>query len=234
MPLAAYKDLCIDATDAARLARFWGELLGLAIEHQGNGDAVLRGAAPSEAIWVNRVPEPKVVKHRVHLDVRARSLEPVVALGATVLRSAEQSGLAWTVCADPEGGEFCVFVRPDGPPDRPARRSELVVDTASPASSQALAGWWADVLGGRLTDDGRGFWWVEAMPGLPFDTFDVVPVPEPKTVKNRIHWDVTSTDLPALVGRGATVLAEPTEQTPWTVFADPQGNEFCVFAPAAS
>ena len=232
MPLAAFKDLCLDAADAPRLARFWGGLLGLAVEDQGNGDAVLRGATPTETIWVNRVPEPKVVKHRVHLDVRARSLEPVVALGATVLRPAEESGLAWTVCADPEGGEFCVFVRPDAPADRPARRSELVVDTDSSASSQALAGWWADVLGGRLTDDGRGFWWVEDVPGLPFETFDVVPVPEPKTVKNRIHWDVTSADLPALVDRGATVLAEPTERTRWTVCADPQGNEFCVFAPA--
>lgn len=231
MPLATFKDLCIDAADATTLARFWGGLLGLAVELQADGDAVLRGAAPTETIWVNRVPEPKVVKHRVHLDVRARSLEPIVGLGATILHPAEESGHAWTVCADPEGGEFCVFVRPDAPADRPARVTELVVDTADSASSQALAGWWADVLGGRLTDDGRGFWWVEDVAGLPFETFDVVPVPEPKTVKNRIHWDVTSADLPALVDRGAAVLAEPTERTPWTVCADPQGNEFCVFAP---
>jgi predicted enzyme related to lactoylglutathione lyase len=59
----------------------------------------------------------------------------------------------------------------------------------------------------------------------------VVPVPEPKTVKNRIHWDITSADLPALLERGATVLAPPTARTPWHVAADPQGNEFCIFQP---
>ena len=69
------------------------------------------------------------------------------------------------------------------------------------------------------------------MPGLPFDSFDFVPVPEPKALKNRIHWDLESEDLPGLVERGATVLAEPTEATPWHVCADPDGNEFCVFEP---
>ena len=88
------------------------------------------------------------------------------------------------------------------------------------------------MLGGQLTDDGRGFWWVEGIAGAPFETLDAVPVPEPKAVKNRIHWDVTSADLTGLLAAGATVLAPPTPSTPWTVCADPQGNEFCVFAPA--
>ena len=232
VPLATFKDLCIDATDAARLAEFWGTLLGRTVEHQEGGDAVLRGATPTETIWVNTVPEPKTVKHRVHLDVGARSLDPVVALGATVVLPAEESGHHWTLCQDPEGGEFCVFIREDAPAEPVARLEEMVIDTADAASSEALAGWWAEVLGGRLTDDGRGFWWVEDVPGLPFESIDVVPVPEPKTVKNRIHWDVTSDDLTALLARGATVLAEPTPTTPWTVCADPQGNEFCVFTPA--
>ena len=54
------------------------------------------------------------------------------------------------------------------------------------------------------------------------------PVPEPKTVKNRMHWDVYG-DVAELVGRGATVL---DEQPRWTVLADPEGNEFCVFPSA--
>ena len=69
MPLAAWKDLCIDASDPARLAGFWGALLGLAVEVHDDGDAVLRGRTPAETIWVNGVPEPKTVKHRVHVDV---------------------------------------------------------------------------------------------------------------------------------------------------------------------
>jgi predicted enzyme related to lactoylglutathione lyase len=232
VPLATFKDLCIDAVDPARLGAFWGALLGRRVEPLAGGDVVLRGATPAEMIWVNRVPEPKTVKHRVHLDVAAASLDPIVALGATVVLPAAESGFRWTTMNDPEGGDFCVFLRDEAPADPPARLTEMVIDTADSASSQALAGWWAEVLGGRLVDDGRGFWWIEDVPGVPFETMDVVPVPEPKTVKNRIHWDVTSAELPALIERGATVIAPPTDDTPWTTCADPQGNEFCVFAPS--
>ena len=53
-------------------------------------------------------------------------------------------------------------------------------------------------------------------------------MPEPKTVKNRIHWDVQTDDLALLTDAGATVL----ETLPrWTVMADPEGNEFCAFLP---
>jgi hypothetical protein len=54
-------------------------------------------------------------------------------------------------------------------------------------------------------------------------------VREPKTVKNRIHWDVTVPDVLPLVEAGATVLREPDEEIDWHVLADPEGNEFCVF-----
>jgi predicted enzyme related to lactoylglutathione lyase len=231
MPLAAWKDLCIDASEPARLAGFWGALLGLSVEVQDDGDAVLRGATPAETIWVNGVPEPKSVKHRVHLDVGAAALQPILDLGATMVLPAEESGFRWSVVADPEGGEFCVFVRDDVPPDPPARLQELAIDSSDEGSSQALAEWWADVLGGRA-EEGRDYWWVEDIPSCPFAWFTFAPVPEPKVVKNRIHWDITSADLPALLDRGATVLAPPTERTPWHVCADPQGNEFCVFAPS--
>ncbi len=229
MAVARWKDLCIDATDPARLAAFWGGLLGLEVEIEEGGDAVLRGDRSEQTIWVNAVPEPVTVKQRVHLDVTAASIDPIVTLGATVLMAASESGFPWTVMADPEGGEFCVFVRDGHPSDPPARRFALVVDTADSDSSQAGAQWWAEVLGGRWADDGRGFWWVADVPGLPFETIDMIPVPEPKSVKNRIHWDVICDDLSGLRDRGAIVLATPTDATPWHVCADPQGNEFCVF-----
>ena len=229
--LARWKDLCIDATDPARLGHFWAEALGLAAEQQPSGDVVLRGARPEETIWVNGVPESRAAKHRVHLDVTAASVDRLVRLGARVLLPASESGHPWTVMADPEGGEFCAFVREDHPTDPPARRYELVVDCVDSATSQALAGWWAEVLGGRRVDDGRGFWWVADVPGLPFETIDMIPVPEGKVVKNRIHWDVVSDDLQELLDRGATVLATPTDATPWHVCADPEGFEFCVFRP---
>jgi hypothetical protein len=60
---------------------------------------------------------------------------------------------------------------------------------------------------------------------MPFESMVFDPVPEPKTVKNRIHWDVYG-QVGALTSAGATVLAQLPR---WTVLADPEGNEFCVF-----
>jgi hypothetical protein len=56
----------------------------------------------------------------------------------------------------------------------------------------------------------------------------LLQVPEPKTVKNRIHWDVVST-VGAMRGRGARLLRARDDEISWDVMADPEGNEFCVF-----
>lgn len=232
MALARWKDLCIDAVDAHALADFWGAVLGMDVEHQDDGDAVLRGERPEETVWVNAVPEARRVKHRVHLDLDAASIDPIVALGASVLLPASESGFPWTVMADPEDGEFCVFVRDGHPVDPPATRYELSVDCTDSEASHRLANWWAEALGARSVDDGRGFWWLEDVPDMPFAAMVFGPVPEGKVVKNRIHWDLVGDDLDALLDHGATVLAAPTEATPWHVLADPEGNEFCLFASA--
>jgi len=63
-----------------------------------------------------------------------------------------------------------------------------------------------------------------------------IPVPEPKSVKNRIHLDVVPTDrtrdeeVDRLLGLGATRVADHRENdgSGWVVLADPEGNEFCV------
>ena len=70
--------------------------------------------------------------------------------------------------------------------------------------------------------------YVADIPGAPFESLDVATVPEPKSAKNRVHLDVVG-DVAEIVARGATVLAE---QPRWTVMADVEGNEFCVFPPA--
>ena len=232
MAIARWKDLCIDAVDAHRVAHFWGALLGLEVDLHDDGDAALRGDTPEETIWVNAVPEGRTVKQRVHIDLDVASVDAVLALGATMVLPASESGFRWSVLADPEGGELCAFEREGVPASPPARIYELIVDTDTTASAGALAAWWADVWGGTAVDDERGFSWVEGIPGTPFATVDFGPVPEPKTVKNRIHWDVTCDDVPGLVARGATVLAERTPATNWHVLADPGGNEFCAFAPS--
>jgi predicted enzyme related to lactoylglutathione lyase len=65
------------------------------------------------ALIFQRVPEPKVVKNRAHVDYeavdRAAEVERLVGLGAAVVREVDQGpGLRWTVMADPAGNEFCV------------------------------------------------------------------------------------------------------------------------------
>ncbi|GAB4001000.1 hypothetical protein GCM10029992_34960 [Glycomyces albus] len=54
-------------------------------------------------------------------------------------------------------------------------------------------------------------------------------VPEPRTVKNRMHFDIevaSEAERDRLLDLGAKVIEHLPE---WTVMADPQGNEFCVF-----
>jgi hypothetical protein len=67
---------------------------------------------------------------------------------------------------------------------------------------------------------------------MPEMTFDFVPVPEPKTQPNRIHWDLAADSIDPLLEVGATVLrAKGTDDLRWDILADPEGNEFCVFTP---
>jgi hypothetical protein len=220
--LARWKDLCIDAGDPGRVAEFWAGVLGLRAEVQDDGDAVLRGDEPGRTVWVNAVPEPKVTKNRVHLDLAVRPVEELLRLGATVTADSSNERFTWTVLSDPEGGELCLFDQADAP-------YALVVDTNDPVAD---ASWWADVLGGTTAVAPGGLRrWVTGVPGLPFEVVKFVPVPEPKTVKNRWHWDVVSDDVDGLVSRGARVLREPDADVSWHVLADPAGNEFCVFAP---
>jgi hypothetical protein len=223
MAIALFKDLCLDAGDPARLGAFWAAALGRAWAAQDGGDGRLTGPTPQHTIWVNRVPEAKAAKHRVHLDIYARDLADLEALGATIVEP--QNGTrAWTVMADPEGGEFCAFLRSEIPAER---LHGLVVDSADP---QALARWWGGVYGVGITEN-DGWSTLEGVPGMPILTMDFVPVPEPKTVKNRIHWDVSVPSVAPLVEAGATVLREPGGDIGWHVLTDPEGNEFCAFTP---
>ncbi len=176
-------------------------------------------------VWVNAVPEPTTVKNRVHLDVRAESLEAAVRSGATVVDERER----WTVLTDPDGQQFCIFVR-EAPVSN--RFYELVWDvTGDVADAHGLALWWAAVLGGDVVREDE---WssVEGVEGLPFESLVFQPVPEAKATKNRVHLDVTTDALAPLIAAGAVVLRDKGEDgIGWTVMADPAGNEFCAFTP---
>ncbi len=222
--VAAFKELCLDtANDDPAVGRFWAGLAGL--EHHCSADdpaGDLAGDQEGMGIAVCVVSEPKTIKNRVHLDVSVNSIDEVTTRGGTVLAEHE----LWTVCQDPEGNELCAFVRAG---DMPAYKVfEIVVDCVDP---EAIATWWAEAFGVPVQNEGQPWWWISGVDGFPTagSWFGMVfaPVPEPKTVKNRMHWDVFG-DRADFLARGATHLWDGEQ---WTVLADPEGNEFCVFPP---
>lgn len=217
--MISFKDLCIDATNPEVQAWFWAAALGLRAELTG-GDFRLVGEAPEQTLWVNKVPEPRSVKQRVHIDVHVAAVSDLIKLGAIIVDEAQP----WTVLADPEGGELCAFVRdPDALPDY--RIYEVVVDAADPVT---IASWWADRYNADVChDQDRGFSWIDEVSGMPWPMV-FQSVPEPKTVKNRIHWDVWG-ETATFLAAGATLLRSHDDEIGWDVLADPEGNEFCVF-----
>lgn len=212
---ARWLALNVDVTDLDRMVAFWAAATGLVPDHvDDEGFVELHGGPDGSELVVCAVPEPLTVKQRVHLDLHVGAVADLEALGATVADDTHP----WTVMKDPEGGELCAFVRDEVPA---YRLYEVVVDCADP---ERVARWWAERFGVEARTE-NGDWWLEGVPGMPFECVVFVPVPEPKTVKNRVHWDVSG-NVDAFLAAGATVLWELPR---WTTLRDPEGNEFCVF-----
>lgn len=118
----------------------------------------------------------------------------------------------------------------------PATLRDLCLDANDPSRVGAF---WGAVLGREPAPAGEGDGTTPDVvlrenPASPGPTIWVNGVPEPKTGKVRLHLDVDlrpGSGLDDLLSLGATVLTEPGEQTPWWVLADPEGHEFCAFAP---
>ncbi|HET9139975.1 VOC family protein [Actinophytocola sp.] len=103
----------IDCADPRKLAVFWAEAIGGKISDEFGGEFVFIGTGEDRPyIGLQRVPEPRVGKNRVHVDFgaadRNAEVERLVGLGATVVGEHSVPGLTWTVLQDPEGNEFCV------------------------------------------------------------------------------------------------------------------------------
>lgn len=225
MSLATFKDLCADAADPLRVAGFWGPLLGLTVEAMDDGDAVLRTADGAAVLWVNRVPEPKVAKNRVHPDIWIETDDLLLELGATL----QHDHGPYRVFQDPEGNEFCSF-RPERELRAPAEVFALCTDSAAPVASAA---WWAGVIGGEIGPGPDGTpRYLHGAAGFGPVVWKFVPVDDLRVAKNRWHWDVLA-DVVDLVAAGAEVVREPDGVIDWTVLVDPDGNEFCAFAPRA-
>ncbi len=237
--------LVVDAADPGRLARFWAAALRWEVgaEESDEVDVWPPGFSYPDTsalplVFVP-VPEPKTGKNRVHLDLatesarhQAAEVERLLALGA-VPAGIGQDDVPWTVLADPEGNEFCVLE------PRPVYRdtgpvAAVVADCADPA---AVAGFWALATGWKpaeSTDSGVS---LRSPDGLgPY--LELLPSLDRKTVKNRIHLDVApyqgeeqAASVRVLTEAGAVPIDIGQGSVPWTVLADPEGNEFCVSSP---
>ncbi|MEV0972868.1 VOC family protein [Microtetraspora glauca] len=110
----------------------------------------------------------------------------------------------------------------------------MTVDSARPYE---LAQWWSEALGWPLVDSepGDDEVMLDRPDGPPHVLF--IQVPEDKTIKNRLHFDVTGTDgatrdqeVERLVALGAKPYEDHRnpDGTGWVTLLDPEGNEFCV------
>ena len=115
----------------------------------------------------------------------------------------------------------------------PSKLAVIAIDAIRP---QVVADFWCAVLGWHVVEEDSGIISI-----APQDTtcpsIDVIAVPEGKTVKNRLHFDLradgvsTSEELQRLLALGArrTNVGQGPDVS-WVVLADPEGNEFCLLS----
>ncbi|MFF4124357.1 VOC family protein [Microbispora rosea] len=235
------------ARDNSALGRFWADALGWDVFSDG---PAVTGAGPVGFVWpdpvalcvcVVAVPDPESVRYRVHLDLattseahQAELVARLKELGATPA-DVGQGDVPWTVLADPEGNVFCVLepreiYRDTGP------IAAVVVDCADP---RAMARFWDEAMDWTLHEVSDDHARLRSAKGAGPYLELIRTTPGATTVWNRVHLDLLpypGDDQAAEVARLQALGATPADvgqgDASWVVLADPEGNEFCVLAPA--
>ncbi len=228
------ENIVIDAREPKRLGQFWRDALD-ASTLTWEDDLVevrleLRGG-PTLDVCLPRVSEIDNSSPRAHLDLsggadQAGVVDRLLGLGATHL-DIGQGEIPWVVLADPEGNPFCVMdLRPEYADAGPI--AGIPFDSSDPERD---ARFWAELTGWSQVDgvvpslchpSGRG-------PRLEF-----CPELAPKIGKNHLHLDVrvpVEMTMGAAVSRALHLGAYEVDHewdVPWTILADPSGNEFCI------
>lgn len=113
--------ITLDCHDPRKLAEFWAQVLDWKITDADDEGVVIelldgspaQGLIPDILFYKN--PDKKIVKNRMHFDLRptdqAAEVARLEALGAKRIEigQSEDEGSSWVVMADPEGNEFCVL-----------------------------------------------------------------------------------------------------------------------------
>jgi predicted enzyme related to lactoylglutathione lyase len=112
--------IVIDCSDLDRSARFWAAVLGYTAGRPAPGP--YRSLTPEDGagieVLLQRVPDAKQGKNRLHLDLRTADLAAevgrILGLGASQLtrQPVTEDGSRWHILADPDGNEFCVLQPP--------------------------------------------------------------------------------------------------------------------------
>jgi len=116
-PLGRLAAVVVHVADPAGLAPFWEAASGWSVVGRTDDSVQLRPpGAPGPLLAFVRVADPKVVKNRVHLDVRPSpgddqqaEVDRLLALGARPVDVGQTGDESWVVLTDPEGHEFCVL-----------------------------------------------------------------------------------------------------------------------------
>jgi predicted enzyme related to lactoylglutathione lyase len=232
----------VDAADPAALARWWAEALGWAVTWEEPDEVVVEPPGPDGVgvplVFVP-VPDPKVTKNRVHLDLRSADADDQAARVARLTglgaRPADigQGAVPWVVLADPEGNELCVL----DPREEYAGTGAVAAIVVDAADAAALARFWTEAAGWRLVETTGWSASLRAPSGVgPF--LELIQVPDPKRVKNRLHLDVApyggddqAAEVARLTGLGGRPADVGQGEVTWVVLADPEGNELCVLSP---
>ncbi len=106
-------DIVIDCADPEALAEFWAEALGYTkLGFLDPYVVLLPPVREHPPVMLQRVPEPKTAKARIHFDLRVPDIEleakRLEALGARRIDIGQGENPGWITMADPEGNEFCV------------------------------------------------------------------------------------------------------------------------------
>ncbi|WP_166352531.1 VOC family protein [Phytoactinopolyspora limicola] len=119
-----FTELAIDCADPRSLAGFWCSVLGYEVQEEADDIVFIGSPTVPEGknrpgpvpptLTFARVPEGKIVKNRLHIDVNPTDREQddevrrLIDLGARRV-DVGQRDESWVVLADPEGNEFCVL-----------------------------------------------------------------------------------------------------------------------------
>lgn len=123
-PAGFLEAVVFDVADTERAAAFWSQLMGCTFG-ASTQSGFRRARLPSGLYFLlQQSGEPKTDKNRVHVDFETDEMDAAVALvvelGGQALHTIDNGFAGFTVCADPDGNEFCI-----GPPEsRPPREAD--------------------------------------------------------------------------------------------------------------